>query len=172
MSYQKHEQAIGLEQAITEKLSTVISVSMGSQDKIYSMNKFPIALLVVLIEYHFQYQKKINGCNSSTLIINIRCPLSFISTWKVYQCLFNLAVQVRIIPQPLPTKSMNPTFYVSVITNNSRNYEIHHMMGAMGRLKDKKISCIPNNMEKYISFSLNNLRFIDSMQFLNAFLDT
>ena len=27
------------------------------------------------------------------------------------------------------------------------------------------LKCIPNNMEKYISFSLGNLRFIDSFQF-------
>ena len=46
------------------------------------------------------------------------------------------------------------------------------MMSAIGKLKDKKISCIPNNMEKYISFSLDNLRIINSVQFLNESLDT
>lgn len=46
------------------------------------------------------------------------------------------------------------------------------MMSAVGKLKDKKISCIPNNMEKYISCSLDSLRFIYSLQFLNATLDT
>lgn len=30
----------------------------------------------------------------------------------------------------------------------------------------KKIRVIPNNMEKYVSFSLGNLRFLDSLQFL------
>ena len=34
-----------------------------------------------------------------------------------------------------------------------------------------KVSCIPNNTEKYISFSLGQLRFIDSAQFLLASLD-
>ena len=34
-----------------------------------------------------------------------------------------------------------------------------------------RVSCIPNNMEKYISFSLGQLRFIDSAQFLLASLD-
>ena len=33
------------------------------------------------------------------------------------------------------------------------------------------MSCIPNNMEKYISFSLGQLRFIDSAQFLLASID-
>ena len=31
-----------------------------------------------------------------------------------------------------------------------------------------RVSCIPNNTEKYISFSLGQLRFIDSAQFLLA----
>ena len=34
-----------------------------------------------------------------------------------------------------------------------------------------RVSCIPNNTEKYISFSLGQLRFIDSAQFLLASLD-
>ena len=34
-----------------------------------------------------------------------------------------------------------------------------------------RISCIPNNTAKYISFSLGQLRFIDSAQFLLASLD-
>lgn len=49
---------------------------------------------------------------------------------------------------------------------------MHHLMSAVGKYKDRNISCIPNNMEKYISFSLGNLRLIDSLQFLNASLDT
>ena len=35
---------------------------------------------------------------------------------------------------------------------------------------DDYISCIPNNMEKYISFSLGKLVFIDSFQFMNKSL--
>ena len=34
-----------------------------------------------------------------------------------------------------------------------------------------KVSCIPNNTEEYISFSLGQLRFIDSAQFLLVPLD-
>ena len=36
---------------------------------------------------------------------------------------------------------------------------------------DDKITCIPNDMEKYISFSLGKLVFLDSLQFLNSSLD-
>ena len=34
-----------------------------------------------------------------------------------------------------------------------------------------KITCIPNNTEQYISFSLRQLRFIDSTQFMLSSLD-
>ena len=34
-----------------------------------------------------------------------------------------------------------------------------------------RVSCIPNNMERYISFSLGQLRFTDSAKFLLASLD-
>lgn len=44
-------------------------------------------------------------------------------------------------------------------------------MQGLGKIKNKKITCIPNNSEKFISFSLGKLRFLDSLQFLNAPLD-
>jgi len=34
-----------------------------------------------------------------------------------------------------------------------------------------EIKCIPTNTEKYMSFSLGNLRFIDSMNFMQSSLD-
>ena len=37
---------------------------------------------------------------------------------------------------------------------------------------DKKISVIPNGLEKHMTFTINdNLVFIDSMQFMNSSLD-
>ena len=43
-------------------------------------------------------------------------------------------------------------------------------MQAMARVQGE-IKCIPTNTEKYISFSLRNLRFIDSLNFLLSSLD-
>lgn len=63
------------------------------------------------------------------------------------------------------------SFYIPVIFHNLRGYDMHHLMSAAGKYKVRHISCIPNNMEENISFSLGNLRFIDSLQFLNASLD-
>ena len=44
-------------------------------------------------------------------------------------------------------------------------------MQAMSRVRGE-IKCIPNNMEKYNSFSLGNIRFIDSVNFLLSSLDS
>ena len=70
----------------------------------------------------------------------------------------------------------NPNFkqaqFIPVVFHNLRGYDSHIIMLGVGKMQPKKISCIPNNMEKYISFSIGYLRFIDSLQFLNASLET
>ncbi|KAK3731608.1 hypothetical protein QZH41_004848 [Actinostola sp. cb2023] len=43
-------------------------------------------------------------------------------------------------------------------------------MQGLGKIKNKPINCIPNNIEKYTS-SIGNLDFIDSLQFMNASLE-
>ena len=58
---------------------------------------------------------------------------------------------------------------IPVILHNLRGYDSHLIMQGLGKLK--KINCIPNNTEKYIFFSIDNLDFIDSLQFMNASLD-
>ena len=61
---------------------------------------------------------------------------------------------------------INPkTTTIPVVFHNLRGYDAHHLMQEIAAF-DANIRCIPNNMEKYISFSLGNLRFIDSYQFL------
>ena len=66
---------------------------------------------------------------------------------------------------------LNPkTTVIPVVFHNLRGYDSHLLMQAISRVEGK-VSCIPNNTEKYISFSLGQLRFIDSAQFLLAPLD-
>ena len=66
---------------------------------------------------------------------------------------------------------LNPkTTAIPVVFHNLRGYDSHLLMQVMSRVKGR-VSCIPNNTEKYISFSLGQLRFIDSAQFLLASLD-
>ena len=40
------------------------------------------------------------------------------------------------------------------------------------KTKHRRIDVITNNSEKYISFSIGKLKFLDSMQFLSGSLDT
>ena len=58
-----------------------------------------------------------------------------------------------------------PTF-IPVFFHNLRGFDSHLLMKGIGLFKNKRINVIPNNMEKYISFSLGSLRFIDCFQFL------
>ena len=81
---------------------------------------------------------------------------------------------------------MNPDkIRVPVIFHNLRGYNSHLIMQQIGKIakdksyvdkngerKDLKINAIPNNMERYMAFTLaNNLTFIDSFQFMSSSLD-
>ncbi|GFT43648.1 uncharacterized protein NPIL_360211 [Nephila pilipes] len=61
--------------------------------------------------------------------------------------------------------------HIPVIIHNLRGYDSHLIMQSVGKIKNKNITCIPSNSEKYISFSIGSLRFLDSLQFLNASLE-
>ena len=66
---------------------------------------------------------------------------------------------------------MVDSFVIPVVFHNLRGYDAHVLMESLGKYKKRKLSCIPNNSERYISFSLGNLRFIDSFQFLGTSLE-
>lgn len=55
---------------------------------------------------------------------------------------------------------------IPVFFHNLKGYDAHHIMNAIGKFKHKKINCIPQNHEKYISFSLGRLDFVDTFQFM------
>jgi len=65
----------------------------------------------------------------------------------------------------------NPPF-IPVYFHNLRNFDGHLLLTTAGKYKDRKLSCIPNNMEKYISFSVGKLRFLDSYQCMQSSLET
>ena len=60
---------------------------------------------------------------------------------------------------------------IPVVLHNLRGYDSHLIMQGLGKLKGVPIKCIPNNTEKYISFAVGDLVFIDSRQFMNASLE-
>jgi len=66
------------------------------------------------------------------------------------------------------------TVKVPVVFHNLRHYDGHLIMAALGTsaaTEGQKIGCIPNNMEKYMTFSVGQLQFIDSLQFMNSSLE-
>jgi len=73
------------------------------------------------------------------------------------ECNFKLKLNSKTAPIP-------------VIFQNLKGYDGHLPMQAMARVQGE-IKCIPTNTEKYMSFSLGNLRFIDSVNFMQSSLD-
>lgn len=67
---------------------------------------------------------------------------------------------------------------IPCIFHNLKHYDGHLIMQGLDKLPDHNITVIPNNMEKYISFSIRRksskypltLQFVDSFQFLNTSL--
>lgn len=60
---------------------------------------------------------------------------------------------------------------IPIFIHNLRDYDAHLIIrGIYEYAEDKKISVIPNNMERYASFSLGSLRFLDSFQFMPSSL--
>ena len=64
-----------------------------------------------------------------------------------------------------------PPTFIPVVFHGLRNFDSHIICQALGKYSGK-IACIPQNMERYMSFSFQNLRFIVFFQFLSASLDS
>ena len=73
------------------------------------------------------------------------------------ECNFKLKLNAKTAPIP-------------IIFHKLKGYDGHLLMQAMARVQGK-IKCIPTNTERYISFALGNLRFIDSVNFMQSSLD-
>ena len=81
------------------------------------------------------------------------------------QC--NLAFRFKKVNQRLDDSHVIP-----IIFHNLKGYDGHLLMQAIGKFKKRRLQVIPNNAERYISFSLGRLRFIDSFQFMSSALGT
>ena len=59
-----------------------------------------------------------------------------------------------------------------VVFHNLKNYDSHLVMQKLSKFNLKR-NVIPNGLEKYISFTINNgLNFIDRFQFLSSLLNS
>lgn len=61
-------------------------------------------------------------------------------------------------------------FQLPIIFHNLKGYDSHLILQFAG-LTDRPISCIPNTMEKYLSFTLDKCVFLDSLQFTLSSLE-
>ena len=59
---------------------------------------------------------------------------------------------------------------IPVFFHNLEGYDSHLLMQHLGKYKRMKLSCILTNSEKYISFNLGHLHFLDSLDFMNESL--
>ena len=67
---------------------------------------------------------------------------------------------------------IKPEHYkVPVMFHNLRGYDSHILMKAIQK-KHGSCSVVPNNMEKFMSVSVGQVRFIDSMQFMTSSLES
>lgn len=60
---------------------------------------------------------------------------------------------------------------IPVIAHNSRGYDSHLILKEIGS-QFTNIKCIPQSKEKYLTFSINNYKFIDSFMFISNSLET
>ena len=83
----------------------------------------------------------------------------------------NLAMKFR---KPTRAKWDKDTNYtIPILMHNMRGYDSHIILKHMTRFfAPQDINVIATNMEKYMAFEIDGLRFLDSMQFLNCGLDT
>jgi hypothetical protein len=61
--------------------------------------------------------------------------------------------------------------FIPVVAHNLRGYDAHLILQIAGKYT-KNISTIPLNHEKYVSFNIEKLKFIDSYSFMNTSLES
>lgn len=57
--------------------------------------------------------------------------------------------------------------HIPVLFHNMRGYDCQNLILCLGKYNDEDISCIATISESYVFLSLNSLRFVDTIQFLN-----
>jgi hypothetical protein len=64
-------------------------------------------------------------------------------------------------------------YFIPVICHNMRNYDGHLIISHLEKkYAASEINVLASSTEKYIAFQIGQLRFLDSLQFLNASLDS
>ena len=120
-------------------------------------------LKILMTQEDMQNHKAATNCHICEKLLNGDSVRDHCHITRKYRGAAHKACNLKLRLEPWKTP-------IPVVFHNLRGYDSHLLMQAISRVMGK-VSCIPNNMEKYISFSLGQLRFIDSAQFLLAPLD-
>ena len=59
---------------------------------------------------------------------------------------------------------------IPCVIHNLKNYDAHLILSAY-KARQWEVTCIPNTNEKYTSFTIGDVTFIDSCQFMASSLD-
>ena len=82
------------------------------------------------------------------------------------------AEQFQSKKQKKPVKICGRRFKIPVVFHNLKGYDGHILLRAITKSTvTSAIDCIPQQGERFLSFSFHNLKFIDSLQFLNSSLE-
>ena len=60
-------------------------------------------------------------------------------------------------------KKKNAPYVVHFVFHNIPGYDCHHLMSKIGKYKKRRLSCIANNRERFITFSLGGLLTVYSL---------
>ena len=108
-------------------------------------------------DVHFNGNKVRHHCHVTGQFVSALC----------LNCNLQYKYKMRKIDQD------NWAYMVPVVLHNLKGYDSHVIIKNLDRFfAPKDVNVIATNMEKYMAFEIEGLRFVDSLQFLNCSLDT
>lgn len=87
-------------------------------------------------------------------------------------CHFSLDGHIRGMVHQWCNLNIRSTYFLPVIIHNARNYDNHLIIKEIPKNYAECINIIPINFEKFTTFSLDSIKFMDSYQFLDSSLDS
>ena len=144
------------ENAVAHFIGTILGVNKMLQEKIKSCT--PLTMSEEQ-EEAFQCQKDCRFCNLELKGDRVRDHDHQTGKYRGAahsKCNINEGKSRKVVP---------------VFFHNLKGYDAHLIVSEVGKYTSN-LQAIPQNYEKFISFSFSNLRFLDSFAFLSSSLDT
>ena len=144
------------ENAVAHFIETILGVNTMLQEKIKSCEPLTMSEEE---EEAFQCQKECRFCNLEMNDDRVRDHDHQTGKYRGAahsKCNINEGKSRKVVP---------------VFFHNLKGYDAHLIVSEVGKYTSN-LQAIPQNYEKFISFSFSNLRFLDSFAFLSSSLDT